>query len=208
VGRRKKVDPARVREAEEYLTGYLAGAEPRLRWLREWASQSNGPTPDQLDLSRDSLVPLWAWAIVQFELRPEDAALERVERDPHRYYLPVGAQLPMWFGRLGITAPHWWSDRTLELIDAIAYYFAESLRRAVPSAQWTVGHADVPNYVHEGQPVLTGFETPLNPLLPVLNLAGRVYRLIRHDSPNPYDIPTATLTDLQAVFDGLLPEVE
>lgn len=202
MGRRKNGAAERA-EAEEYLARYLAGSEPRLRWLREEAARTGGPTPDQLDFSRDSLVPLWTWAIGRFRLRPEDDPLDLVEQGLGRYYMPRTGTVPMWYGRRPIQAPHAWSDDTLALIDGLVYYLAECLLRAVPGARWQVFHATERNHVDEGQPVLTGGPAPLELLLPMMSLAGRVYRVVREDAPNPYGIPAATPEDLRQWFDDL-----
>jgi len=199
---RLHVSAEEAREGEEYLRRYLAEAEPRLRWLREESARTGGPTPDQLDLGRDSLVPLWTWAVNRFQARPADQPLEKVEHGRHRYFVPVGATLPMWYGRRGIQAPHGWSDETLELIDALVYYLAETILRAVPDARWEVWHADVKDHINENQPVLTGFTAPIDPLTTVIGLGGRVTRHLNPDAPNPYEIPAATPHDLRDRFDA------
>jgi hypothetical protein len=177
-----------VTEAEDYLKRYLAAREPRLRWLTELAARTGGPTPQQLDFGRESLVPLWEWAIGRFRVRGEDRVV-----DP--------ARVPMWYGRSPAPAAYWWSDETLDLIDAVAYYFGECLRRAVPGAQWEVGHAPFKNWISENQPVLTGFTSPFNPFVPLPNIVGRVYHALRPDEPNIYRIPPPTAHDLRDQFD-------
>ncbi|NJC67015.1 hypothetical protein HC028_21270 [Planosporangium flavigriseum] len=183
-------------EAAEYLQRYLAAREPRLRWLADLAAGTGGPAPEQLDFSRQSLVPLWEWAMKQFRLRDEDKVV-----DPTR--------VPMWYGRSPAPAAYWWSDETLDLIDAVIYYFGECLRRAVPGARWEVGHAPYRNWVNENQPVLTGFTSPFNPFLPIPNIVGRVYYLLRPDEPRPngIEIPPATAHDLRDQFDNEMRKV-
>ncbi|OLB76376.1 MAG: hypothetical protein AUI14_18960 [Actinobacteria bacterium 13_2_20CM_2_71_6] len=207
MGRRRYVTAAEAAEAaegEEFLRRYLAGAEPRLQWLRELSARTGGPAPDRLDYSRDSLLPLWTWAMGRFRQRPEDEPTEFVNNGPRgRYYLPRGP-LPMWYGRRAVTAPHKWDNETLQLIDALVYYLAESILRAVPTAQWEVFHADVSNHIDENQPVLTGFPVQVDPLGVLLSLAGRTYHARYPDAPNPYKVPPATPTELQELYDAIV----
>jgi hypothetical protein len=179
-----------VTEAEEYLRRYLAAREPRLRWMIDLADRSGGPAPQHLDFSRESLVPLWEWAIGLFRLRGQDAMV-----DPTR--------VPMWYGRSPAPAAYWWSDETLDLIDAVVYYFGECLRRAVPGARWEVGHVPDRNWINGSQPVLTGFKVPLNPFVPLSNLIARVYRAQRSDESQPYGprVPLPAAQDLRDQFD-------
>jgi hypothetical protein len=186
-------DDGNVTDADTFLERYLAGLAPRLEWLRERAAQPGGPDPDALDFSRDSLVPVWTWATSQFRLRDEREG-DRV--DP--------ANVPMWYGRSPAPAAYWWSDDTLHLIDALAYYFGETLRRAVPGSRWQVGHAEVRGWINEGQPVLSGFADGANPVLIVTGLAGRVYVALRPDQPNIYRVPAATPTELRDAFDSMM----
>jgi hypothetical protein len=126
----------------------------------------------------------------RFRLRDEDKVV-----DPTR--------VPMWYGRSPAPAAYAWSDETLDLVDAIVYYFGECLRRAVPGAQWEVGHAPYRNWINENQPVLTGFKAPFNPFVPLRNIVGRVYYRLRPDEPRPYGlrIPQSTAHDLRDQFD-------
>lgn len=205
MGRRRYATAEEIEEAEEYLRRYLATAEPRLAWLREESARTGGPTPDQLDYSRDSLVPLWEWAIGQFRLRPADAPLDFVDLGRQgRYYRPHDADLPMWFGRRAVQAPDGWSDETLALIDGLIYYLAETVLRAVPGAKWEVWHADVKNHIDENQPVLTGFHTHVDLFMPMMNLAGQVGWMVKPDRPNPYRIPPPTPFDLRDWFDAIV----
>jgi hypothetical protein len=199
-----KVTAEQAREAEEYLGRYLAAAQPRLEWLRELAVRTGGPTADQLSYGRDSLVPLWTWARGQFKLRPQDAQLDFVEKDGHRYYVPRHGDVPMWYGRRGVQAPHHWSDETLQLIDALVYYLAECLLRAVPGSRWEIFHAAVRNHIDENQPVLTGFGQPVELIMPMMNVTGGVWRDMNPDEPNPYRLGGATPDDLQKWYDALV----
>ncbi|SCL59972.1 hypothetical protein [Micromonospora chersina] len=206
MGRRKTSAAERAeqaREAEEYLRRYLAEAAPRLRWLREEAARSGGPAPDRLDHSRDSLVPLWTWAMDRFEERSPDQPLDRVEEGLGRYFVPRGATLPIWYGRRAVQAPHFWSDDTLALLDALVYYLAECLLRANPEARWAVFHSDWRNHIDENQPVLTGFGEPVDLLLPAMNLAGRVHRRLHPEQARATGLPVAAPPDLRDWFDEI-----
>jgi hypothetical protein len=185
-----------VTEAQEYPQRYLAARGPRLRWLTDLAARTGGPAPQRLDFSRESLVPLWEWAMSQFRVRDEDKVV-----DPTR--------VPMWYGRPPAPAAYIWSDETLDLIDAVVYYFGECLRRAVPGAQWEVGHAPFKSWINENQPVLTGFTAPLNAFVPLRNIVGRVYYMLQPDEPHSHGLPgrKATPHDLRDQFDIELQQV-
>jgi hypothetical protein len=203
VGRRLRISPAEAREGEEYLGRFVANTEARLRWLRDEAAATGGPTPEQLDFSRESLVPLWSWAVGRFRPRPKDAPLDFIEEDDGaRYYRPRDARLPMWYGRR-LASPYLWSDETLDLIDAVIYYVAECLIRAAPGVHWEVFHSATPRHLHENQPLLLGLPQPVNPVLAVVMLmAGRYFQMLP-DEPNPYRVPPSTPDDLRQWFDDV-----
>lgn len=197
---------AAAQEAKEYLGHYLAAAPASLQRLRERSAATGGPTHDQLDFGRDSLVPLFEWAMGQFNLRPEDEPKEFVDAgELGRFYRPKGGQQPMWYGRTGLTAPDWWDDDTLALIDALTYYFAEAVIRAVPGAHWEVGHhPQVKRWWHENQPVIAGAGEPFEPLQGMFAIASGVYRHIKPDPDNPRAAKPATVLDLQNWYDALV----
>lgn len=150
-----------VTDDDAYLRRFLAAAEPRLSWLREQSAKTGGPAAAQLDFSRDSLVPLWAW--VAPRLRKLRAGEE-----------PAPGPLPVWFGRCGRHARQWWPNETVELMDAVLYYLAECLMRAAPGAHWAVYRApDGGPHFTNGQAVLMGFGTPIDLGMHVETLGGK-----------------------------------
>ena len=185
---------------EEYLRRYLDAGDARLGWLREQAGATGGPP--SLDFSRDSLAPLWDWAIGRLRLRAADAALERVVLETGSVFQrPGDAVLPMWYGRNAMLAPYVWSDDSLAVIDAVAFYAAECVRRAVPALAWRVGHEKERGYVHEGQPVLAGRGRDLAPVNELLSwLVGKVYALRAPDIGKQVARPAGE--DLRDWFDA------
>jgi hypothetical protein len=152
---------AAVSDDDAYLQQFLAAAGPRLQWLREQSAQTGGPAPARLDFSRESLVPLWAWAAPRFRKLREG---EEPEPGP----------LPMWLGRRKGFTQQWWPDATVELMDAVLYYLAESLIRAVPGAHWAIYRApDGGPHFANGQAVLMGLGTPIDLEMVVRTLAGK-----------------------------------
>ena len=181
---------------EDYLDRYLAAAEGRRAWLEEQV----GP----LDLTRESLVPLWVWAVDRLQLRPDDAAKDYVVReDGARFYVPRDADLPIWYGRSPFLAPDVWSDDSLAIVDGVAAHFAACLTTAQPDLRWEIAHADYGGYMHEGQPVLVGLEQPIEPVSAVLALLTGVYHLRRPGTPNPYNAPRTPPApqDLRDLYD-------
>jgi hypothetical protein len=190
---------------EDYLRHYLAAGDARLAWLRDQAAQTGGP--QRLDQSRDSLAPLWGWAIGRLQLRPEDAPREKVILETGSVFQrPKDAVLPMWYGRRASLAPYIWSDESLAVIDAVAFYAAECVRRAVPELTWQVGHEDYRGYMYEGQPVLAGRGRDLEPITSLVSplLVGKVYHLRNADPADPRTPPAAE--DLRDWFDAEVAE--
>jgi hypothetical protein len=181
-------------EAEAALGRYLEAAGPRLRWLRELAARSGGPPAEDLDLSRDSLVPLWAWAMGRLRLRPPGAPL-----DPARAPLWCAYPVPSTNSSFAARFAASFDDETLELIDGLIYYYAETLIRARPGAHWSVGYLPQPGYVSQGRPVVAGYAAQIDPFTPVSTLIGRVFM----DPSSPYYRGPATAEDLRNVFDAV-----
>jgi hypothetical protein len=149
---------------EDYLRRYLAAGDERMALL------AAGPVP--LDRSRDSLGPLWEWAAGFLRLRPDDAVKERIGlANGSVIRRPAGADLPMWYGRTGTLAPHNWSDESLRVLDAIAWYLGETLRAAVPAAAWRIGRKE-----YAGTAVLAARSAEFEPISDVLMwLPGKVF---------------------------------
>lgn len=196
---------AAAQEAEEFLRLYLAAAPASLQRLRERSAATGGPDDDQLDFGRDSLVPLFEWAMEQFKLRPDDEPKEFVDKgEAGRFYQPLGGEQPMWYGRTALSSPDWWDDDTLALIDGLTYYFAEAVIRAVPGAHWEVGHhPQYKRWWHENQPMILGAGEPFEPLQGMFAVSSGVYRRIRPDPGNPHAAKPATALDLQNWYDAV-----
>jgi hypothetical protein len=173
---------------EDYLRRYLAAGADRLELL--------AGAPVALDYSRQSLGPLWEWTVGFLQLRPDDAVKERVAvEDGSVVRRAVGAVLPAWYGRSGTLAPHNWSDESLRMIDAVAYYLAECVRRAVPGLTWQVGTGEFRNVA-----VLAGPGQEYEPIGDVLNwLIGKVYHLRKPNPARPSPPPAGA--DLVERFD-------
>lgn len=179
------------REAAGLLATFLARTPARLDELRAEAADSGGPPPGSLDLSTDSLGPLWEWAAPRFAWRPGYApppfGLPGPRVDPHA--VEPAATLPEWFD----PDLHWnrLSLQSVWLVDGLARYLGECLLREVPGARWTVGRSWRRGYVFQNHPVIRGLPVggPLQPMWSVSILAARALQ----PSPGP-----ATPADLVA----------
>ncbi|MFU8872689.1 hypothetical protein [Micromonospora sp. SL4-19] len=191
---------------EDYLRRYLAAGDERLAWLRDQAARTGGP--QRLDHSRDSLAPLWSWAIGHLQLRPTDAPREKVILETGGVFQrPKDAVLPMWYGRSPLIAPVAWSDESLALIDAVAFYTLECVRRTLPELTWQVGHQEQRGYHLEGLPVLAGRGFDLEPITSLLPIAGKVLRHLRNPEPDAADPRTPPAgEDLRDWFDAAVAE--
>jgi hypothetical protein len=60
------------------------------------------------------------------------------------------------------------------------------------------------DHIDENQPVIAGFGEPVELLMPMQNVIGGVFRLLKPDEPNPYGVPAATGDDLAEWYDALV----
>lgn len=119
-------------EAQRRFDELTSSSPERVAWLRREVG-------DALDLSPESLVPLWEWFV-----RREAA---RRDRD---------GELPSWYEP---DPPELASQRlspaTLRDVDAIALYLAEIFLRNVPGAAWAIGKLPKKmKYAHQNKPVV------------------------------------------------------
>lgn len=119
-------------EAQRRFDELTSSSPERVAWLR-------GEVGDALDLSPESLVPLWEWFV-----RREHARSDRSGKLPS-WYEPDPPEL----------ASQRLSPATLRDVDAIGLYLAEVFLRNVPGAAW--GIAKLPKrmrYAHQNKPVV------------------------------------------------------
>ncbi len=152
-------------QAQAFFDQYLRLRDERLPALNRMYWQTGGGNESDLDYSPDSLEPLWAWAAKQLHRREfTPAELE------HARSLPASI-------RQDYKPPM--SEDSLILINDIAYYFAEVLRRNLEGVQWKVCNTKEKRYIDRNQPVLAGFSAPgftlgINPREWVKRLARRM----------------------------------
>jgi len=128
-------------EAEAYLRQRLASAPERLAAFRLEVAETGGPAEEELDASRESLVPLWEWF---------------VRRESGRSDAERGGPLPDWYEPdPPEVAGERLSPATLRDLDGIATYLPEVFLRELPESEWIVGDAPpAARYVAQGKPVL------------------------------------------------------
>jgi hypothetical protein len=119
-------------EAQRSLDELTASSPERVALLRREVG-------DVLDLTPDSLVPLWEWFV-----RRERARSDR------------GGELPSWYAP---DPPELASQRlspaTLRDVDAIGLYLAEVFLQNVPGAAWGIGKLPKRmRYAHQNKPVV------------------------------------------------------
>jgi hypothetical protein len=115
------------REAEALLATYLAGLPERASAFIEEVRRLGGPA-DQLDYTRESLVPLWGWFIASQRLpdTPVDEEVMRASDPPwwFDFHVPLGMEL---------------GPGLAMLVTLLAAYVATIAVRERPSARWVVG---------------------------------------------------------------------
>lgn len=128
------VDYSELSDEEAQLRFHeLTSSSPeRIAWLR-------GEVGEALDLTPESLVPLWEWFV-----RREGSRTDR------------GGELPVWYEPdPPEVAAQRLAPATLRDVDAIALYFAEVLLRDVPGAAWGIGRLPRSmKYAHQNKPVV------------------------------------------------------
>lgn len=177
-----------TQEAKAFLATFIDGTPERIDELRTQCATSGGPTPDVLDLSPESLDPLWEWARRRLSWREGYVPPLHGRPGPTE---PPGEletldQLPEWFNPL---LGDWrFSAPTLWLIDGMARYLGETLISNVAGARWTVGNAWTKAYVYRNRPVVSGLPGPeVEPMCRVTVVVGRALRP---------DRPASTLRDI------------
>jgi len=140
-------------EAQLRFVELTSSSPERVAWVRDEVGEV-------LDLTQESLVPLWEWFV-----RREGARGDR------------GGELPVWYEP---DPPELASQRlspaTLQDVDAIALYLAEVFLHNVPGAAWGIGK--LPRhmrYAHQNKPVVKlDDEQDVNPIGMVYGNAVRV----------------------------------
>lgn len=119
-------------EAQRRFDALTSSSPERIAWLRAEVGEA-------LDLSPESLVPLWEWFV-----RREHGRRDR------------GGEVPAWYeADPPELAAQRLSPATLRDVDAIGLYLAEVFLRNVPGAAW--GIAKLPKrmrYAHQNKPVV------------------------------------------------------
>lgn len=142
--------------AQDLMDRWLADEPARLAWLADRVAAAKGRLVDRadvvLDLSPDSLVPLWRR--VRKQLR---------WRSPGEMFDP--ARLPVWANSSPGYNHSRFSDDTLWLVDAVARYWATVLSRATGD-RWILGRSRVPGYVDQNMPILEKYDgSPVVPMV-------------------------------------------
>ena len=176
-------------EAKAFLDRFQRQTPQQLERLRQLATITGEPQPEQLDLTASSLSPLWTWATPRLSWRSGYAPPTPGEPGGR---LPLDVleledQLPSWFDPV---MPGWarWSVDSLWLMDGLARYLGETLVTQVPGAKWVAAHSRTRGYMYQNHPVVTGLPTDdSEPMASVSIIASRVLL----PTPGP-----RTLTDL------------
>lgn len=128
-------------EAETALQEFLDERGPALERLHQ-ALQAGGQDPRVLlDESVKSLRPLWAWVKSAVAEAPE----EELE--------PLLTHAPSWLRHCTGKKPNI-TPESVAVVDGLISYVCRVVERAVPEAEWRVGHKPVKDWVWENHPVL------------------------------------------------------
>jgi hypothetical protein len=141
-------------EAEAAVEAFAKRMPGRLEEFRRQVAAEAGPDPNMLDVSPESLVPLWGWFV---ELaRAVDSGKRRA---------PGWDGSPPWYApdppNIDRPLPDW----TAWVIDGLAYYWAATFQRSYPEMHWELGNW--PKRLHvveQNHPMLRGHGIQMSPL--------------------------------------------
>jgi hypothetical protein len=144
-------------QAKAHLATFLSETPASLAALRESVAEG-GLAPERLDLSVESLDPLWRWVIGRVSWRdgyrpPRSSAEPPAPIDQST--VESDEMLPFWFR----SNPAQWSTFSFETLwttDRLGRYMGEVLVARAPTAKWKVGRSRVRNYVYQNHPVISG----------------------------------------------------
>lgn len=144
-------------QAREHFAWFMQQARNRIEQLKRAYAYEVGSS-DDLDDTRDSLVPLWRWLSRHAKERP----LSTGEVEQRR------SQLPQWAKEAGVTAGELSAPSLALAVDAGFYLANVFLTEHPGEVEWVLWEKQ--NDRHHNHPVLTGFgSAPLLPHEPVVN---------------------------------------
>jgi hypothetical protein len=144
------------KEAQAYFDKFIGAMPSQLDRLRQMSESTGGPTAKDLDLSINSLQPIWEWAAGRVAWRPGYVGAPAGEPQPLVDLATVepAQDLPEWFSDW----PQLWaqfSAPTLWLIDGFGRYLGETLVASFPGAKWKIGKSHVKGFVFQNHPVVS-----------------------------------------------------
>ena len=145
------------RELKEYYEWFKQMIPERISILEKTVRESESSWT--ADRSPGSLSALGEWFEGEVETRPHTA--EEMEE--------LRSKLPAWIDIDSVDL----TNRTFSLAMDIGMYLGEVFRQNVEGADWTLHLKKDSDF---GQPVLTGFKIPLNPVHILVTVAYRVAR--------------------------------
>jgi hypothetical protein len=113
-----------TKEANAFLEQYVAGLPGRIEDFLEEAGKRGAPV-EQLDFTRESLVPLWSWFIASQQL-PQPRATEEEMR---------ASNPPWWFELLPPLGTELGPDLA-RFVTLLAAYLGETIKRERPGSKW------------------------------------------------------------------------
>lgn len=128
-------------EAETALQEFLDERGPALERLHQMLEADGQNSGVMLDYSVKSLRPLWVWV--------KSAVVEATEEEVE----PSLTQAPSWLRHCTGNKPKI-SGESVAVVDGLISYVCRVVERAVPEAQWRVGHKPNKDWVWENHPVL------------------------------------------------------
>lgn len=165
-------------QARRYLDRFLTEQRDAVDQLRGAVSATGGPA-DALNLSVESLEPLWAWTIDRVAHRtgytPPPRPGDPPVTPPATWDDLDEDGLPSWARHLAPRELAPLSDETWQLVDLVGRYVAEVLRSEVDGVTFETGDDPHVGYDLQNRPVLRsgGGGTEVDPFEPVVGLARR-----------------------------------
>lgn len=146
---KKPFDELTHRETEAYFQWHLSALEERIEYLSSRVCSKLSIPRSQMDLSAESLIPLWEWFLmtVEIEETPEEALQHFWDHDEHPE--PFRAEL------LSRRRKQYTLETELIFFD-VGKYFGEVFIKTLPGISWTYYEKPKTDFF-VNMPVLQGF---------------------------------------------------
>ncbi|OKP99463.1 hypothetical protein [Paenibacillus sp. P46E] len=147
------------KEAKQYFDWFISQIPIRIEILTAHYEETTGGSQQELNLSQESLVRLWAWFSQRIKMVPKTRQELKEEIDA----------VPDWLKEEVSNNTLKFSEITSSLIIDVGIYFGSVFINELRTLEWGIVHKPK-KYVYVNQPIVIGFKkSGLNPITVVNN---------------------------------------